>query len=400
MRTLIEASTIVKAGGSTRHLQNFIVNLDRTTSDNTYFLAIRRNIEDLKLPSNLKKIKVIRIDKSSLYKRMKYLFYDYKKIIKKYEIDIIVSLVNIGFVRPPIPQINFQQNSLMYYKHHLKDLKLKEKIMICIKRKLLIGAMKNSVYVVTPTLAMQDMIKCFIKNQINFIVLSHALNYQELKNPGELPEEIMKKFKNNFIKVLYISHFMPHKNHLLLIDAINLLKQRDWKIKLYMTIDEKDWLGGYDILIGKIKKLDLKETIELLPRVPASEVSNLYLMSDIFVFPSLCESFGFPMMEAMACELPLVVADTPVNREICDDAALYHDPNSSANLADKIEIFLKNPKLLLEYKNKSYERFNNRNITWEEYVKKFEEILESISRGGTVVVDKKNWLEGENQRND
>lgn len=381
MKVLIDIPMIITTGGSTRHLQNFVVNLDNIASDNTYFLIINRNLEDLILLSNLKKIKVIHIDKSSRYKHIKHLFYDYKKIIKKYKIDVIVSLVTLGFIRPPIPQINFQHNSLIYYKHHVKGLKLKDRIRIYLDRRLSIAIMKSSVCVVVPTIAMQNMIKRFIKNGIDFIVLPHAINYSELKNPRDLPEEIIKRFeKNNFIKILYISHFMPHKNHILLIDAINLLKQRGWKIKLYMTIDEKDWFEGYNIIIRKIENLNLEENIEILPRVPASEVSNLYVMSDIFVFPSLCESFGFPMMEAMACELPMVVANTPVNREICGDAALYHDSHSSVDLADKIETFLKNPEILLEYKNKSYERFNNKNIMWVEYVKKFEKILESILR--------------------
>lgn len=380
MRILIDVPRIVKSGGSTRHLQNFIVTLDKATSDNTYFLTINKELEDLVLFPNLGRIKVIHVDKSSRYRHVKYLFCDYKKIIKKYKIDIIVSLVNLGFINPPIPQVNLQRNSLTYYKHYVKGLKLKDRIRIYIDRKLLIKVMKSSVYVVTPTLAMQNTIKQFMKNRINFITLPHAINYQELKNPEELPEEITGKFKNNFIKVLYVSHFMPHKNHTVLIDAINLLKQRGWKIKLYMTIGERDWLDGYKALTRKIKKLNLEKNMELLPRVANSEVSNLYLMSDIFVFPSLCESFGFPMMEAMACELPMVVADTLVNREICGDAALYHDPHSSVDLADKIEEFLKNSELLLKYKSKSYERFNNRNITWDEYVRKFEKILETVLR--------------------
>ena len=380
MKVLIEASPIGKAGGSTRHLQNFIVNLDKTPSDNTYFIAIRRNIEDFNPPINLKKIKVIYVDKSSLYKRIKYQFYDYRTIIKKYEIDVIVSILNVGFIRPPIPQINFQRNPEPYCEYYSKSLKVNEKIRMYVQRALLNASMKNSVYVVTPTLAMQNMIKKFIKNQIKFIVLPHAIDYQELKNPKKLPKEIMKRFKNdNFAKILYISHFWPHKNHILLIDAINLLKEKGWKIRIYLTIDEKYWPEGYNILIKKIKKLNLEENIELLPRIPASEVSNLYLMSDLFVFPSLSESFGFPMLEAMACRLPLVVADTPVNREICGDAASYHDPYSCVDLADKIEEFLKNPRFRSEYENKSYERFNNKNITWGEYVKKFEEILGSIN---------------------
>ena len=65
-------------------------------------------------------------------------------------------------------------------------------------------------------------------------------------------------------------------------------------------------------------------------------MEHLYLDSDIFVFPSFTESFGFPMAEAMSYGLPIVASDTPVNREICGEAAVYFSPLSPEDLARQV----------------------------------------------------------------
>ena len=57
----------------------------------------------------------------------------------------------------------------------------------------------------------------------------------------------------------------------------------------------------------------------------------------MFVFPSLVESFGHPLVEAMAAGLPIAASDIPVHREVCGDAAIYFDPFDPNELADRIE---------------------------------------------------------------
>jgi glycosyltransferase involved in cell wall biosynthesis len=66
---------------------------------------------------------------------------------------------------------------------------------------------------------------------------------------------------------------------------------------------------------------------------------------DILVSPSLAETFGFPLVEAMGLGMPIVVADTPIHREICGDAALYFAPGSSHELCDRVLELDCNPAL-------------------------------------------------------
>ena len=64
-----------------------------------------------------------------------------------------------------------------------------------------------------------------------------------------------------------------------------------------------------------------------------SDLPDVYGAHDVFAFPSISETFGHPMAEALAAGIPIVAADTAVNREVLGDAALYHAPLRASELA-------------------------------------------------------------------
>jgi len=62
----------------------------------------------------------------------------------------------------------------------------------------------------------------------------------------------------------------------------------------------------------------------------------LYNIADVFVYPSLYEGFGLPLLEAMACDCPVVTSNLSSIPEVCSNAALLVDPHDPAGLADAI----------------------------------------------------------------
>jgi glycosyltransferase involved in cell wall biosynthesis len=68
----------------------------------------------------------------------------------------------------------------------------------------------------------------------------------------------------------------------------------------------------------------------------------LYAGADLFVFPSLLETFGHPLVEAMASGVPIAASNAAAIPEICSDAAIYFDPYDVENMASTIHRVLEN----------------------------------------------------------
>jgi glycosyltransferase involved in cell wall biosynthesis len=85
-------------------------------------------------------------------------------------------------------------------------------------------------------------------------------------------------------------------------------------------------------------------TVTFLGRVPAAELVALYRHCAVFVFPSTVESFGMPLLEAMACGAPIACARAAAMPEIAGDAALYFDPADPADLRRAVATLLDDPE--------------------------------------------------------
>jgi glycosyltransferase involved in cell wall biosynthesis len=104
----------------------------------------------------------------------------------------------------------------------------------------------------------------------------------------------------------------------------------------WLTIAPQDWPEGFPRYLAFIRRHALADRVRLLGRVPHGAVHRVYEAADLFVHPSLCESFAFPLVEAMASGVPVIAADRPLNREMCGDAAAFYPPEDAAALAAEV----------------------------------------------------------------
>jgi glycosyltransferase involved in cell wall biosynthesis len=139
--------------------------------------------------------------------------------------------------------------------------------------------------------------------------------------------------------VLSASAMRPHKNLARLIGALALLRpERRPLLALpgYPTSYEK-------VLRGRVSELGLEDSVRFLGWVPASELEGLYAAAACFVFPSLYEGFGLPVLEAMARGVPVACSGRGALSEVAGDAALLFDPESESAIAQAIERVLRDP---------------------------------------------------------
>ncbi len=120
----------------------------------------------------------------------------------------------------------------------------------------------------------------------------------------------------------------------------------------------------------------LAKRIHILGRVPHLEIAAHYRRAALFVFPSYLETFGHPILEAMAAEIPVVASDIAVFREIADDAALYCDPFDTPSIALAIGRALDDSSLrrrLVEAGRRRVERFS-----WDTSADRTAEVLAEV----------------------
>jgi alpha-1,3-rhamnosyl/mannosyltransferase len=89
-----------------------------------------------------------------------------------------------------------------------------------------------------------------------------------------------------------------------------------------------------------VGELGLEERVRFLGRVDDAELPALYSAATLFVFPSLYEGFGLPVVEALACGAVVACSDRSSLPEAAGDAALYFDPEDVSSIAATLELLL------------------------------------------------------------
>ena len=162
------------------------------------------------------------------------------------------------------------------------------------------------------------------------------------------------------VRIGYITKWGVQKNFEVLFDAAARMIGQGRSIRLVLTLRED--LPENARLIQRAKAAGLDKVLENAGELDPIAISALYDSLDIFVFPSLVESFGFPLVEGLAKGLPIVAADTPSNREIAGDAALFFPPTDAELLAASVGEIIDNAALREAKSAASLRRA--RNFSW------------------------------------
>ena len=174
--------------------------------------------------------------------------------------------------------------------------------------------------------------------------------------------------------ILFVGVIEPRKNIDALVDAYENL-WRKGRISCQLVIaGRKGWL--YEPIVDKISRSRSKHQICLLNYVKPSDLVLLYNAAELFVYPSLYEGFGLPVLEAMACGTPVVTSNVSSLPEIAGDAAWYVDPLSVESLSHGIETMINDGNLRKDLSRKGLER--SRLFSWRNTANQVLELYQSL----------------------
>ena len=170
------------------------------------------------------------------------------------------------------------------------------------------------------------------------------MGFDQIKKNNSLNLLNKLKIPENFI--LYVGSRYRYKNFNLLINSFCLTKK---------VVDNYNIVcfGGEDFSVSEKKKLEELNINEKIFHIKGKDdlLAYLYSKAKLFVFPSIYEGFGIPLIEAMSIGCPVLASNTDIFKEICKEGVHYFENNDQNSLSYQLETLLNSDKELLSKKN-------------------------------------------------
>ncbi|MEA2040488.1 MAG: glycosyltransferase family 1 protein [Thermodesulfobacteriota bacterium] len=174
-------------------------------------------------------------------------------------------------------------------------------------------------------------------------------------------ESMCSKYGIRTPYILYISRIEhPGKNHAGLIRAFSRLKAGG-DIPHQLVLAGSDWDRAEEV--HRIaNESQYADDIVFTGFAPTGDMPDLYRGADLFVFPSLYEGFGLPVLEAMSCGVPVACSNISSMPEVAGDTGMLFDPYDEESISESIRRLLTDTDLLNDYGRRGLER--SKNFTW------------------------------------
>lgn len=208
----------------------------------------------------------------------------------------------------------------------------------------------------------KDLLKYFDVDEKKVHVIYHGIEIKPLKNT------VQSLIEGPYI--LYVGWRAGYKNFKSFSKAFALYHAKFPNVKLVFTS-----LPFSKEEIELFNKLNIRESVINIPATE-EQMANLYHNALFFVYPSLYEGFGMPILEAWASQCPVALSNTSCFPEICGDAGQYFNPYEIENIESSMVKLTEDESLrheLIERGNKRVKLFS-----WNKCAEKHEEVYKSL----------------------
>ncbi len=233
-----------------------------------------------------------------------------------------------------------------------------------------------------------------LKKSRAIIAVSHYTKSSILKHFPSLPEEkihVIYEGLTNLAQILtnetskksdalspyflYVGNAYPHKNLETLIEAFSLFHQRHPNI--HLTLAGRDDLF-YQRLKQKVAQQQMgPKAIRFVLNPSDQDLARLYQGATLYLFPSRCEGFGLPPLEAMSLGVPVLASNRSSLPEILGEAAAYFDPEHATDMTQAMEKLFGDSELQAQLRQKGYEQIKR--YSWSNMAKQTLQIYQSCA---------------------
>jgi alpha-1,3-rhamnosyl/mannosyltransferase len=196
--------------------------------------------------------------------------------------------------------------------------------------------------------ARQDLLRYFPLHPGRVTAIPNAAAARFHPQPEEALQVVRHTYQLPSAFLFYCGINKPHKNLMRLIDAYAAMEATTPPL-----IIAGAWDNRYPEPKQRAAQLGLQDRVRFIGRVSDEELPALYGAATLFVFPSLYEGFGLPVIEAMACGAPVACSDAVGLRDVAGSAALLFNPQETSSITHALRTGLENSNLLAEMRGRS-----------------------------------------------
>jgi len=215
----------------------------------------------------------------------------------------------------------------------------------------------------------QDYVRFFGVQPERITAIPLAVSDRFRPRPEEEVESLRRKYDMPERFFLYLGSNKPHKNLVRLVEAWSRVTADEVALVVAGA-----WIPQYPEPKQAAERLGVP--VRWLGPVPESDLPALYSAAEAFVFPSLYEGFGLPVLEAMACGVPVACSNTSSLPEVAGGAALYFDPEDLGSISGTLLRLLLDAELRARLRDRGMEQA--RGFSWNRTAEKTLEVYRSV----------------------
>jgi len=220
------------------------------------------------------------------------------------------------------------------------------------------------------------------ESSIEVITEGPDSSFQPLSDVNQVAPAVLERYRlpSDQPLILYVGGISPHKNLLGLLRALSRLQHLAWHLVLVGDYAGDSFWTCHRETVALAQTLGLTERITFTGYVPDEDLVVLYNLATMLVLPSMSEGFGLPVIEAMACGLPVAVSNRNSLPEVVGDAGLLFDPLSDEQIADALARLLDDKEMRVRFSAAGLRRAEL--FSWKTASHKMVQIIEKVAADG------------------